>query len=463
MFRQSTDDLLDDSAVSVDLKFSPVPSGTSSSGSLSAESSFSGRDFADATLNLVNSIIGGGMLALPFALRNCGVLFGALLILGFFFLSWYTGVLMTRVGSLGHGTTVADMSQAAFGTPGRVLAELSIILSCFGATVGYLVIVGDVMSPYVNLLFPVDRRLVILFFGLLVCFPLSCLRRISLLRFTSFVALVFILYLVALIVYWSAAGMAAGQFDADRVVLFSLDAQFLAVLPIISFAFSFQQSVPLIWADMAEFKVGGRRNIDLAIFVSCAMCLVVYLLAGIFGYLSFFEGTSDNILTHYPAALWFFDLGKIGYACIIMFSYPLLAFPIRASVDALINTYYFKEPERVASALRLVLEAAIIFAASFGLAALNVGIGVVFGLSGATVGNLILIGFPTTLFIALERDPREGRASFVRPWWFYRIFSFQKLAALLIFLLSLVLTATGLLSIIAFNILGGFEESLSQT
>jgi hypothetical protein len=29
-----------------------------------------------------------------------------------------------------------------------------------------------------------------------------------------------------------------------------------------------------------------------------------------FGYVSFYEKTSDNILVHFPASLWYFDIGK---------------------------------------------------------------------------------------------------------------------------------------------------------
>lgn len=62
--------------------------------------------------------------------------------------------------------------------------------------------------------------------------------------------------------------------------------------------------------ETEEFKSSSHRGMDLAIWIACSVCLVVYLLCGIFGYLSFFENTSDNILVHFPVNLWYFDLGK---------------------------------------------------------------------------------------------------------------------------------------------------------
>ena len=186
---------------------------------------------------------------------------------------------------------------------------------------------------------------------------MSCLKRISLLRFTSYIALVFIAYLVACIVGWSIAGLMDGV-DSSRIVIFSLDVQFLGVLPIIGFAFSFQANVTPVWHDMEDFKNsngGSTRGIQMAIWISCSICLAVYLLCAVFGYLSFFEKTSDNILVQFPVSLWYFDVGKIGYSFIIMFSYPLLAFPMRAAIDSLINVYWYKDPLKVVSNVRLVI------------------------------------------------------------------------------------------------------------
>ncbi len=446
---------------SMPLKFSPSPLRVSTDSSVSAGSARVSRkrDILDAVVNLVNTIIGGGMLALPFALRSCGVVFGSLLLLVFFGLAVYTGRLLVKCGAMGHGASLSQLGEAAFGGAGRLLVEVAVLLFSFGALIGYLIIIGDILTPYINLMFPCDRRLVMLFFGAFVCLPLSCLRRISLLRFTSLAALVFILYLVACIVGWGISGMMDG-FEPDRVVLGSVDAQFLSVLPIIAFAYSFQANVLPVWAEMGEFP--ETKGINLAVNVSCFICLIVYLLCGIFGYLSFFELTSDNILVHYPTAAWYFDVGKIGYSLIIMFSYPLLCYPMRVTIDAMINSLYYREPLRAVSKLRIVVEASIIFVLAYVIAIVAVGIGIVFGISGATVGNLIVIGLPCILYIVLDVDSRESAAGFRRPWWFYRIFSARKIVPLCVFVLSLALTVTGLFSIIAYGILGGFGKALGE-
>ena len=202
-------------------------------------------DLASGTLNLVNTIIGGGLLALPFAVKSCGVVLGIGLIVAFFFMSVYTGRLIVRCAMppINGGLSYAALARASFGHRGEILVEVFIILFTLGAIVGYLVILGDVLTPYINLLFAIDRRLVVLFFGLFICFPLSTLRKMSMLRFTSFAGLFFIVYLVILITVSSIVGFDAPDFDSSRIVLVSLDGQFLTVLPVVAFAFSFHANV----------------------------------------------------------------------------------------------------------------------------------------------------------------------------------------------------------------------------
>lgn len=153
------------------------------------------------------------------------------------------------------------------------------------------------MTPYVNMLFPCDRRLVILFFGGeivclflfvdvslkmkryhdnqgLVCFPLSCLRRMSSLKFTSMVGLFFIIYLVGSIVISCIVSMSKGMLDMSKIELARLDANFLSILPIISFAFTFHTNLLLIWQEMKEFP-NSSRNVRLSTSLSTSACACV--------------------------------------------------------------------------------------------------------------------------------------------------------------------------------------------
>ena len=67
------------------------------------------------TLNLLNTIVGGGILSLPFAFKSCGLLTGVLYQLVFGSMSWYGCYLL--LDCLQHAKTATSfeaLAQAAF-------------------------------------------------------------------------------------------------------------------------------------------------------------------------------------------------------------------------------------------------------------------------------------------------------------------------------------------------------------
>ncbi len=98
----------------------------------------------------------------------------------------------------------------------------------------------------------------------------------------------------------------------------------------------------------------------------------------------------------------------------------------------------------------------------------QIGIGLIFAITGATAGNLIVFGLPSYFFIVLETR--------------YPLLSREKLPSLLLLIMvrgdmrivvcgswsfsdllqSFVLTVTGLFSAVAFQILGGLDEGLQN-
>ena len=98
------------------------------------------KDLASGTLNLVNTIIGGGLLALPFAVMSCGLLLGMALLVVFFFISAYTGRLIVKCAMppISGGLTYASLAHSAFGKKGEVAVEVVIVLFALGTLVGYL-------------------------------------------------------------------------------------------------------------------------------------------------------------------------------------------------------------------------------------------------------------------------------------------------------------------------------------
>src|ERR1700761_637633 len=165
--------------------------------------------WASSVINLVNTIVGAGVLAMPHAMSNMGVVLGIFVILWSGLTSGFGLYLQTRCARyLDRGaSSFFALSQITYPNA-AVVFDAAIAVKCFGVGVSYLIIIGDLMPGVVRGFvdeagitpFLVDRHFWVTAF-MLVVIPLSFLRRLDSLKYTSVIALISIGYLVILVVY----------------------------------------------------------------------------------------------------------------------------------------------------------------------------------------------------------------------------------------------------------------------
>lgn len=130
-----------------------------------------------------------------------------------------------------------------------VIFDLAIAIKCFGVGISYMIIIGDLMPGVVlgfndqagQLPYLVDRHFWITAFMLLVI-PLSFLKRLDSLKYTSLIALVSIGYLIVLVIYHFAADPHADPGNI-RVIQWAGPVQTLSALPVVVFAYTCHQNV----------------------------------------------------------------------------------------------------------------------------------------------------------------------------------------------------------------------------
>ena len=104
-----------------------------------------------SVINLVNTIVGAGVLAMPSALSRMGITLGIFVILwsgltaGF---GLYLQTLCARYLDRGAASFFA-LSQITYPNA-AVLFDAAIAVKCFGVGVSYLIIIGDLMPGVVR-------------------------------------------------------------------------------------------------------------------------------------------------------------------------------------------------------------------------------------------------------------------------------------------------------------------------
>lgn len=212
-----------------------------------------------SNINLLNTIVGAGTLAMPLAMSHMGLTLGVIIILWSGFTSAFGLYLQARCARyLDRGnSSFFALSQITYPNA-AVVFDGAIAIKCFGVGVSYLIIIGDLMpgvmrgfdSRVDDVPFLVDRHFWITAF-MLVIIPLSFLRRLDSLKYTSVVALVSIGYLIILVVYHFFADSHPDRGEV-RLIGWAGPVTFLSSFPVVVFAYTCHQNVcslPLLIFD----------------------------------------------------------------------------------------------------------------------------------------------------------------------------------------------------------------------
>ncbi|KAF9921628.1 hypothetical protein FBU30_008312 [Linnemannia zychae] len=181
------------------------------SGEMEAKLPDQGGSLFDSFLNMANSIIGAGIIGLPFAFQEAGLGMGIILLCALTWIVDWTVGLLVHTGKLSGRTTYQDLLEFCFGKMGLIMISIFQFIFAFGAMCAYTVIVGDTLPHVLQALIPgiedwpvlgflAKRSFVIIFCTVLISYPLSLYRDISKLAKTSAVAMVALVVIIIAVV-----------------------------------------------------------------------------------------------------------------------------------------------------------------------------------------------------------------------------------------------------------------------
>lgn len=296
--------------------------------------------FASSFINLANTIIGAGVLAMPHAMAILGI-FGGVLVITFAGVTAGFGLyLLTRCAKYVESGSASFFTISKRTYPNAaILFDLAIALKTFGVAVSYLIIISNLTPQVIHAAFPkaedsaylMDRRFWLTVY-MIVIIPLSFLRRLDSLKYTSVVSLFAIGYLVVLVVgHWIKGDTTLFR---GRVVFFQWSGavRFLSSLPVFVFAFTCHQN---IFSIVNEIQDVSQKNINGVVATAIGGSWIIYLLVAVTGYLSYGDAVNGNIVSMYPNSPSA-NVGRVAIIILILFSYPLQAHPCRASLDKII-------------------------------------------------------------------------------------------------------------------------------
>lgn len=297
-----------------------------------------GASKVSSFVSLVKTIIGAGILSMPYAFSTDGVACGIFIVLLAAVTSGYGLFLQVYVSKYVPPAHATFFNLCSITYPNlSVVFDLAIAIQCFGCAISYLVLIGDIMPtivehvPGIN---PENSRTFWIVVSALVCWPLSFLKNLDSLKYTSILGLVAIAYMVLLIVgHFFAGDIPPSARGEVRWFPQSLTAVF-STFSIVVFAFTGHQNMFSIINEAADKSLSSLSTLS-NFAITCTSAL--FIAVGISGYLTFGDLVLGNVILLYPNA-WTTTLGRICIIFTMVFSFPLMLHPARISVN---NIYYW--------------------------------------------------------------------------------------------------------------------------
>lgn len=392
--------------------------------------------------NLCNTIVGSGMLGLPYAFSKTGWLLGTILSLlcaGFSCFALHCLALC----ALEHPSPTSFYSVAADVVPRfTFLIDIAVAVKCFGVATSYLIVMGDlmpqVMEQFGGSSFSRQRELWVLV-GFAMVAPLSCLRSLDSLKFTSLLSIIFVMFLTVIIILYASdidgLDPCPGHDDiasacSGSVSSVTVNTDTLRTLSIFIFGFTCQQN---IFSVVNELRDPTPTRINIVITTAVGVALCVYFTAAGCGYVTFGSEVDSDILVNYPKT-YLISLARLMVCLLVAFSYPLQAHPARRCLMTLVanlvdvdsddnarvslNSYSVSAAgdtiEDHAVVARYWIVTFVFLSLSLLIGLTITDLGVVLSLVGATGSSIVSYILPGLLYYLVFKD---RAAAGISPMW----------------------------------------------
>jgi len=368
-------------------------------------------------INLFSTITGAGMLGLPYAFANTGVVMG----LGWFLLTGfgeaYALHLLAKCVIKKKMYSFRELAEETMNLKwSENLVDAMLALNCFGCCCGYLIIIGhllpDIFREFVH---PPDnsvllnRNILISVVSWVVTFPLVCLKTLDSLRFTSTLGMLGILYVSIVTILFAYRTDLIGdpcenklECPGDFYWGFTGDLpNILRVLSVFCFAFVSAQNVPKLTQELKDRSECRMGN---AIYGAISMSIVLYFLTAVAGYKAFGDSVDADLLRSFPINKYT-SAARIGITTVLCTTFPLQMFPTKNSVCNLI----FGKNAVDCSNFQFYITTFFLVAATWVIGVWINDLSIILEFGGATTAICIGYTLPSFFYIKIFSNPKDER------------------------------------------------------
>ncbi|KAJ3818434.1 amino acid transporter [Lentinula raphanica] len=398
--------LLDSSRQSFD---SPLPLRDSNGIDLDLEAiaakRTAGGGLFDSIANMANSILGAGIIGLPYAISQAGFFVGLVLLVVLCGVTDWTIRLIVVNAKLSGSHTYIDIMNHCFGSSGRAAVSFFQFSFAFGGMCAFGIIIGDTIPHVIRSIFPTlykipvlglltNRQFIIFLCTTCVSYPLSLYRDIHKLSRASGLALISMIIIVASVLVEGPQVPAILKGDPSLRFSF-VNAGIFQAIGVISFAFVCHHNSLLIYGSLKTPTLDRFAQVT---HVSTLISLVSCCTLAISGYVVFTDKTQGNILNNFPSNNTMINVARFCFGLNMFTTLPLELFVCREVIEDYFFAHEEFNPQR-----HLFFTTTILFS-SMTLAMITCDLGVMLEITGGVSATALAFIFPAACYLKLSNQ-----------------------------------------------------------
>ncbi|KAJ8288968.1 hypothetical protein COCON_G00016270 [Conger conger] len=381
-----------------------------------------GASFSSSVFNLMNAIMGSGILGLAYAMANTGILGFCVLLLLVSGLASYSIHLLLKLCDQTAITSYEGLGFQAFQKPGKIMVASTIVIQNTGAMSSYMFIIKTELPAAISsFLSPepsgnpwyLQGGVLLLLVMVCVVLPLAMLPKIGFLGYTSSIAFLFMLFFTTVVVIkkWSipcplpqnntvTASQSNNSTDPECIPkLFVISSKSAYAIPTMAYSFLCHTAVLPIYCELHRPTKKKMQNVA---NVGISLSFLLYLVSALFGYLTFYGHVDSELLLGYGHYLPHDELVmsvRLAILLAVVLTVPLIHFPARKAALMLIRG------DRPFSWVNHVAVTIVLLAVVLLLAIYVPDIRNVFGVVGSTTSTCLLFVYPGLFYLRISEDP----------------------------------------------------------
>ncbi|XP_054826088.1 putative sodium-coupled neutral amino acid transporter 11 [Eublepharis macularius] len=356
-------------------------------------------NLSSATFNVINSIIGSGIIGLPYSLREAGFPLGVLLLLGVAYITDYSIILLIKGGNLSGANSYQSLVNKTYGFMGYLLLSALQFLYPFIAMISYNIITGDTLAKVFQRIPGVDqdnlligRHVIIVCVTLLFTLPLSLYRNIAKLGKVSFLSLVLTVIILVIGIIRTVTFSSQIPQTEDAWVFAKPNA--IQAIGVMSFAFICHHNSFLIYRSLKEPTLSNWARIT---HVSVSFSVFVSLVFATCGYVTFREYTEGDIFENYCRDDDLATFGRFCYGITVILTFPIECFVTR---EVIANVFFSGKLTTVWHATLTV----IVVVVATGISLVYDCLGIVLELNGVLSATPLVFILPAACYLKLSEE-----------------------------------------------------------